>query len=68
MTLHVYWHAYRTDNNVTDRINEDADDPDEEDVDDMSDEEEQEDSVVDYKFVASPGWIQRFIEIQPPKL
>ena len=62
LTLHVFWHTYRTEN-VTAMNNEDdadPDDPNEEDVEDRSDEEE--DTGIDYKFVASPGWIQRFVE------
>ena len=50
LTLHIYWHAYRKYNAVTARTRHAADE-DEVEVD-MSDEEE---SVVNYKFVASPG-------------
>ena len=40
-------------------MNEDADDPSEED---FSSDEEEENSDVEYRFVASPGWIKNFLD------
>ena len=54
-TLHIYWHTYRQDSRGT--MNEDADDPSEQD---NSSDEEEDNSDVEYRFVASPGWIQNF--------
>ena len=56
LTLHCYWHTCRDNSKAT--VAEDADD--------LSDEcyssgEEEEYSDVDYRFVASPGWIKNFL-------